>query len=95
MALVIPAQSETNLSDEQYAHYQVVMLDVKYWATRAWHPVLMARGDSGTRTAIEWLTEQGAVRGDADNRNDYLHPLGWLFLFREEQLAINFKLRWG
>jgi hypothetical protein len=43
----------------------------------------------------EWLTERGLARGTKEARNDYLAPVGRIFLFKDRQIAMEFKLIWG
>lgn len=80
------------MTEEEFVHYHLVRNAPLYWETRNWTPVLIPT--SNYRSAVEWLSEN-AVRGDRDNRNEWLHPMGQLFLLRDHDTAIKFKLMWG
>jgi hypothetical protein len=80
------------MSDETFAHFKIVREFPLYWETRMWHPVLL--NEKTYRAAIEWL-QANAVRGTAEARNDWLHPTGMLVLIRDEQLAVECKMRWS
>lgn len=80
------------MSDEVFTHFKLVRDFPLYWETRSWHPVLVAK--KTYQQAIAWLDKR-AVRGTAEARNDWLHPMGMLVLIRDPDLAVEFKLKWG
>lgn len=83
------------MSDAVFEHFKLVRDYPLYWETRSWYPVLVARDHDDHGDADQWMQQRGLKRGDRDSRNDWLHPRGELYLFREEETAIEFKLRWG
>ena len=75
-------------------HAIVLKREPKYAETAHWSKVLI--GDQiNIEAACDWLIFKGHVRGDAQSRNDWLLPLGGLFLFRDPRIAVEFKLTWG
>lgn len=83
------------MSDATFEHFKLVRKYPLYWETRCWHSVLIERDRDEHGNVVEWMAKRNLVRGDQKSRNDWLHPAGGLFLFREEAAAIEFKLRWG
>ena len=59
-----------------------------------WKPVLLDSKGSLNDAAL-WLDKRGLKRGDRENRNDWLYPAAYLFLFRDEDVAIEFRLTFG
>lgn len=80
------------MTNETYEHFKLVRDFPLYWETRSWHPVLVAR--ERYETAVRWLDKR-AVRGTPEARNDWLHPLGTLFLIRDSELAVEFKMKFA
>lgn len=80
------------MSDETFAHYNIVQRYPLYWETRNWHPVLVKENQP---LAMNWLLQKKLVRGTIEARNDWLHPTRDLFIFRNIDAAIEFKLRWS
>lgn len=88
-----PAQPDF-MSDAVYRHFCLVRNFPMYWDTRMWHPVL-TRDDLDTFRPFQWLVQRGLIRGDKTARNDWLHPLVGFYLFREKDVAAEFRIIFG
>jgi hypothetical protein len=83
------------MSDAVFEHFNLVRMYPRYWETRCWYPVLISHDQDEHGDVVDWMAQRKLKRGDSESRNDWLHPTGGLFLFREEAHAIEFMLRWG
>jgi hypothetical protein len=87
----------SDMSDATRMHYELVKAMPLYWETRMWFPIVVpTRHDAA---AAAWLFANGYQRGTTEARNDWLTPYAkggkTLFLIRDEEVAILFKLKWS
>ncbi len=82
------------LSDDQHRFIELLAAHPLYWEVRGWFPAL-TNPKADHYAAGDWLVERGHVRGTTESRNDWMAPRGNLFIFREEHIALEFKLAWG
>ena len=66
-----------------------------YRETAHWTPVIAKAVRVNELDIINWLNNRGLVRGTSEARNDYLCPTTGLFLFKEQRIAVEFKLIFG
>lgn len=65
----------------------------RYRETSHWTPVIIPYEND--QLAGTWLIENGHLRGTHINRNDWLHPIDELYLIRDPNTALMFKLAVG
>ena len=81
------------LTQAEIMHRALVKINALYEETAHWTPVIST---NHTKEALlAWFAERNLVRGDRENRNDYLCPVSTLFLFKDPRVAVEFKLTWG
>ena len=77
----------------QLFHEQIVRKYPMYEETAHWTPVLVPHERRAELAA--WIDERGLQRGDDKSRNDWLNPMGKLFLFKTTSVAVEAKIRFG
>jgi hypothetical protein len=83
-------------SRSEIKHRQIVERFPLYEETAHWTPVQCAEVTSEAAAERQaWALARGLVRGTKESRNDYLIPVAGFWLFKDPEIAMEFKLLWG
>jgi hypothetical protein len=77
-------------------HERIIAAYPIYEETAHWIPVACSVVTSEAAADRRmWADSRGLKRGTKEARNDYLIPVAGLWLFKDPQIAMEFKMLWG